>query len=316
MARAFKAAKATVSSETVTRSNPSVEKIAETFLNKWKDSGVCPWVKPWSSRFGGGLSCNIHGDMYTGVNAMMLPAGIYGTYKQWQAEGGHVRKGETAFRVVFYTKYKRKDDDEDDAPRKCLKQYACFHLSQIEWPDGMPEHFYQYIDKEPPAREHVPDERIESTLSSYRDDHGILYQESDNGMCYYQPSTKSIHLQPAELFKSSEEYYSTKFHEHVHSTMPYLDRPCSSSGFGSKGYGREELCAEMGAYILMNLFGLNCKDSEANSIAYFENWQSAIKADPGMIIWAAHRAEDAAEYIYKYYTGIDLQETGAQPASL
>ena len=68
---------------------------------------------------------------------------------------------------------------------------------------------------------------------------------------FYPPSADTVNMPPAELFQSSEEYYSTLFHELTHSTghpsrLGRLDTD-NPAAFGSKDYSQEELVAEMGA---------------------------------------------------------------------
>ena len=69
-----------------------------------------------------------------------------------------------------------------------------------------------------------------------------------------RPWTDEVHLPKREAFTSSEEFYSTAFHELVHSTghRERLNRKTLTDGtpFGSPTYTREELVAEMGAAFL------------------------------------------------------------------
>jgi antirestriction protein ArdC len=52
---------------------------------------------------------------------------IWGTYKQWQARGAQVRKGEKASLVVFYKEIEREvEHDEDSKSGKLLLARASF----------------------------------------------------------------------------------------------------------------------------------------------------------------------------------------------
>jgi antirestriction protein ArdC len=114
-----------------------------------------------------------------------------------------------------------------------------------------------------------------------------------------------------EQFLSSAEYYSTLFHELGHSTgaEKRLNRPSvvDAKPFGSADYGREELVAEFTAAFLCGSTGVLPTLVE-NSAAYIAGWKKAIKDDPKCIVWAAGRAQKAADYI------LGITETPAEEA--
>jgi antirestriction protein ArdC len=102
------------------------------------------------------------------------------------------------------------------------------------------------------------------------------------------------------LFRSSEEYYSTLFHELTHSTghKSRVGRegfePIHS--FGSESYSKEELVAEVGAAMLCGVTGIENRTIE-NSAAYLRTWIERLKSDSRMIVTAASAAQMAADYI-------------------
>lgn len=71
------------------------------------ESGTVPWRKPWRT-VGGDVPRNlISGKPYRGVNQLLLSLSDYAspywlTFKQAQAKGGKVRKGERSTLVVFW----------------------------------------------------------------------------------------------------------------------------------------------------------------------------------------------------------------------
>ena len=101
-----------------------------------------------------------------------------------------------------------------------------------------------------------------------------------------------------DTFESSEAYYKTLFHELAHSTghESRLNRDMRGS-FGSQSYSREELIAEMTAGILCSQTGIETKQTLNNTAAYLRGWIKALKDDPRMLLWAAGRAQKAADYI-------------------
>lgn len=92
-----------------------------------------------------------------------------------------------------------------------------------------------------------------------------------------------IQLPLFEQFKDSNEYYSTAFHESVHSTMKESrcnraeERKDKLVAFGSEEYSKEELVAELGSASLMNIIGIETKKSFKNSTAYIQSWITQIQ---------------------------------------
>lgn len=102
------------------------------------------------------------------------------------------------------------------------------------------------------------------------------------------------------LFNSSEEYYSTLFHELTHSSghASRLGREGIEqlNTFGSERYSKEELVAEMAAAMLCGLTGLTPKTLE-KSAAYLQSWLAVLKPDSRMLVTAASAAQRAVDYI-------------------
>jgi antirestriction protein ArdC len=102
------------------------------------------------------------------------------------------------------------------------------------------------------------------------------------------------------LFHSSEEFYSTLFHELTHSTghASRVGREGIEqlNTFGSESYSREELVAEMGAAMLCGVTGIAPSTIE-NSAAYLKTWITRLKADSKLVVQAASAAQKACDYI-------------------
>ncbi|GEL77237.1 zincin-like metallopeptidase domain-containing protein [Tenuibacillus multivorans] len=81
------------------------------------------------------------------------------------------------------------------------------------------------------------------------------------GGAYYQPAIDKVNVPPLSHFENPEEYYSTFFHEIVHSTghKKRLNRKGIEeiAAFGDETYSKEELIAEMGAAMLCGHAELN-----------------------------------------------------------
>lgn len=103
-----------------------------------------------------------------------------------------------------------------------------------------------------------------------------------------------------ERFDSRETYYSTLFHESVHSTghSKRIDRGLDTdiAPFGSPDYSKEELIAEMGAAFLSASAGILPPTIE-QSAAYINGWKQQLKGDKKLVIQAASAAQKAADLI-------------------
>jgi antirestriction protein ArdC len=112
-------------------------------------------MKPWSGEHAAGrITRPLRSNLipYQGINILMLwgaamekgyGAPIWLTFKQAQALGGRVRKGEHGSLVVFASTFTRTEADEktgDEAERDIpfLKSYTVFNAEQI---DGLPAEY-------------------------------------------------------------------------------------------------------------------------------------------------------------------------------
>ncbi len=258
------------------------------------EKGRIPWVKPWTGVRSGAYS-RATGKPYSFLNQMLLQKpGEYVTFKQAVNAGGMVRKGEKAQIVVFW-KPLEVTEEKDGKPVKklipLLKYYNVFHIDQCE---GLEPRFKE--EKLKPADPIAEAERVLSDYA-YRSGCRIIHKKQDRA--YYSPSADEIHLPMREQFIRIEEYYSTAFHESVHSTghKTRLNRLTSPAWFGNEEYSKEELVAEMGAAILMNELGIETAGSFKNSVAYIQSWLRALQNDNRLVVSAAGKAEKAARLI-------------------
>lgn len=110
------------------------------------EAGVKPWSCPWQRVPGmSGLPSNFAtGIAYSGMNIMLLwcSASKQGfgdsrwmTYKQAQAVGGRIRKGEHGTTAIFYTTLEKENEYGEIDQIPMLKTFNVFNLEQI---DGLP----------------------------------------------------------------------------------------------------------------------------------------------------------------------------------
>jgi antirestriction protein ArdC len=255
------------------------------------EKGVVPWRKPWRTLPPANL---ISKKQYRGINTFLLALAGYGsqywlTYRQAQALGGNVRRGERGTKIVFwkFDKYETEtaDGETENRTSAFLRYYTVFNLEQTE---GL-----KALLALPPAR---PIESAETIIAGMPN--APAYERGF--LACYTPSTDTVTMPSPTAFHSQAEYYSTMFHELVHSTghakrltREGFDRP---QQFGSESYSREELVAEMGSAMLCGVAGIE-QATLANSAAYLKSWIARLKSDSRLIISAASAAQKAADYI-------------------
>lgn len=273
------------------------------------EQGLIPWQKPWTGSASGAVS-RASGKAYSLLNQMLLGnPGEYVTFKQCTAEGGRIRKGAKSKIVVFWKILEKAKKDGSGQPVKnanggfvvdgipYLQYFNVFPLSDCE---GLEPKWLK--DDGTIANVNEPIDDANLLIREYIARSGVtLIEEKQNRACY-SPSQDRVMMPLLEQFNSSEEYYSTAFHEFVHSTGHYsrLGRFADTSGmamFGSESYSKEELVAEIGACALINGLGIETKSSFRNSVAYLQNWLSVLKRDKRFIISSAGLADKAIKLI-------------------
>jgi len=143
----------------------------------------------------------------------------------------------------------------------------------------------------------MPIEKSEEIINSYKDIPPIQYIHHK---AYYNTIEDIINMPKIETFDSNEEYYSTLFHECVHSTGH--KRRLSRSTITDREfleqhqYTKEELIAEMGSAYLCAHSGIEQKVIE-NSAAYIQSWLSKLHHCKDLFIHCASKAQKATDYI-------------------
>ena len=262
------------------------------------ESGVIPWEKPWSGVRSGAYN-RISKRSYSLLNQMLLKnEGEYATFKQWSELGGKIKKGEKSEIVVFWKILPIEETQEDGT--KVIKQVPLlkyinvFHISQVEGVEPLQKEKLNDIE---------PIEQAESILQDYWTREHITVEHIKGDKAFYSPMRDLIQLPLFEQFKDANEYYSTAFHESIHSTMKESrcnraeERKDKLVAFGSEEYSKEELVAELGSASIMNMLGIETRKSFRNSSAYIQSWLRVLKNDVKFIVSASSKAEKAVNYI-------------------
>lgn len=265
--------------------------------------GQIPWRRPWKAlKAAGSLRPrNINGNLYRGANWFllgMLPFQhpIYLTYRQALALGGHVRKGEQGFLVLFWKLLEVTEEnasDPEDIGRKIpfARTFTVFNVDQC---DGL-----SLVLPEVPVAPISFDPITEAEVIWETTPQRPELRYGGDRACYV-PAMDLLKMPPRGSFENAEGFYETLFHEMGHATghISRLNRKEISNGayFGSQDYSLEELVAELTAAFLCAEAGID-QIVIMNQAAYLQGWLEKLRKEPSAFITAAARAQKAADFI-------------------
>jgi len=282
--------------EQIVPQRSSVYQIVTAKIIEQLQNGVAPWLKPWRAE----APCNlVTGKPYRGVNPFLLAPQGYGsrywlTFNQANKLGGHVKKGEKSSIVTFWNIGEEKiATSADGVQRKSkpilLRYYNVFNVDQTE---GIAEKLG--LGKSGPRVADI--EACERIVSEMPNKPAM----AQHMQASYRASTDTVSMPAKTAFSNPEYYYSTLFHELIHSTGHQSrvgrDGIQHVESFGSESYSREELIAELGAAMLCGITGI-IPATLTNSASYLQSWIEVLKGDSKLIVSAASAAQKAADYI-------------------
>ena len=274
--------------------------------------GVAPWRKPWVGGAGGmPISLNTL-KAYRGVNIVLLAmtqmalgycSRYWLTYKQAKAKGGQVRAGEKGTRIIFWNFFKKDAKDEHGKPEfdedgsvkqntiPFMKWYTVFNTDQVDGLKCVPN---EQTNDEVDGADVV--KAGEAVIEGWLRRPTIRFGGT---RAFYRPTDDLVQMPERDTFKTTSGYYSTTFHELVHSTghKSRLDRSEISGAinFGSHDYSKEELVAELGSCFIAATTGVPM--DLGNNAAYCANWLKVLKNDNKFILSASSKAQKAADMI-------------------
>lgn len=263
------------------------------------DKGEIPWKKPWVGGVDAAVSY-MTGKPYSLVNQILtgIP-GEYLTFNQVRQLGGKVRKGEKATTIIFWKVIPGKTTDADGEIHEkqipYLRYYNVFHISQCEGIESK-------MLENPAPVDSI--DAAENLIKGYVERSGVkLVTVPGSKQAYYSPMDDTVIIPDKSQYSGNiAEYYSTVFHELVHSTgsKSRLNRLNTGklAAFGSEDYSKEELTAEIGASAILNYLGIETDSSVKNNAGYLQGWLKALRSDRKMLVGAASRAEKAVNMIF------------------
>jgi antirestriction protein ArdC len=203
-----------------------------------------------------------------------LPIAPIATFKQWQAKGRNVKKGEKAIALYMPLLVPKRDNDGNKTENMVqiftLKNYW-FSLDQTQG-----EEYAEVVE--------IPDWNPEKALAAL--DIAQISYESTNGNCQGYASGRTIAINPLAVLP-----HKTRFHEMAHVVLGHtLEHTMTDSETTPRDI--REVEAESVAYILCSILelpGLN------ESRGYIQNWLSGSEITDK----TAQRIFSAAEKILK-----------------
>lgn len=241
------------------------------------------------------------GRAYRGINQLITAivasneaytSCCWATFRQIQQAGGQLTdaKGK-GVPIIFYKCLNTSDGDDNEQHRFVIRHSFVFNLDLVEGvqpiavSQSVPGKTVRVIDTERIANRYLAREDIRVR----------------HGAPAYAPDRDQIHMPSPEEVVSTDEFYSTYFHELAHSTghPKRLCRFAADTGrFTSREeYSQEELVAEITAAMLCHDCGVDSQASIRNSAAYLQGWSQFIQDKAEGFMAAINQAYKARDFI-------------------
>lgn len=256
--------------------------------------------------------------LHTSRKGFSMP--VYMTFNQIKEYGGKINKGAKSTDVFKFGVRAYGEDGKripeaeyfkmsDEEKKKCkvypyLRSFIEYNIDQTNFKEVQPE-LYAKLQKKFQVGKL---EQTQDTKGMYQNEalDNLLHEEGawicpikevSGSAAFYSPGINEIQIPTKEnfnihpgnvqeTFKDGQEYYSTALHEMAHSTghESQLSREGITGGhkFGSPGYAKEELVAELTAAMVSNAMGFDKRITE-NSAAYLKDWASELRKNPRYI---------------------------------
>lgn len=281
--------------------------ITDEIFNIIEKGETLPWRKPWGVTSTTPLNFSTKRP-YTGFNFFKLVLiaqdrgykhNMWLTFNQIKKMNLKLNKGSKSTTVAYFNFFKKKEvitdeignTEEVETTIPVLKYYRVFNVEDTN---------AQIKDNEPIMTENLSlNERCEKTIEGYvKREKSLKLSIEESDRAFYSPMLDKVVVPELKQYKDEGEYYSTLFHELVHSTghKDRLDRfEDGLTQFGGEIYSKEELVAEIGASILCQTHGFT--NTMNNSASYIKGWMKKLKDKPSQFVSACNKAYKSVSYI-------------------
>lgn len=264
------------------------------------EAGPGNWRMPWHhdgaavTRPTNVASCK----RYRGINVLALwiaaesrgyGSGLWGTFRQWQAAGAQVRKGERGTTVVLWKPFganadNNRGDDERRSGGMFARAFSVFNLAQVE-------------GYEPPTSVTLPESKRFAHADQFVAALNIPVIEGAYD-AHYRIDLDRIFMPTFGSFYDPTAAVGTLIHECAHATgaKHRLDRNFEER-YKRDWLPIEEACAELTASFVLADLGI-AHHPRPDHAAYVASWLSALKQDSRAIFTAASKAQQAADWMW------------------
>tara|TARA_R100001510_G_C7626152_1_gene185982 strand:+ start:73 stop:1038 length:966 start_codon:yes stop_codon:yes gene_type:complete len=278
------------------------------------ESGVNPWRREWRKGAAGGHRNLITGKNYQGSNPALLECyqqargyelPLWCGSSQARAKGWHPIKGSKCAYVVrpqanrFEDEVKNIQTGEMETVERAWMSYkpaAVFNVAELK---GKDEKSQAALDRaileaqglvtDQPEIQRL--EHAEKVFSEWQ-----VKTKFQGDKAFYVPAADSITMPERHLWDSQSGLYATWAHECIHSTGHEKRLKREMSGrFGSKKYAREELVAELGAFLVCNR--LNIGSDANNHASYLAHYAEVLREGPKVLFKVLSDATKASNLI-------------------
>jgi antirestriction protein ArdC len=243
----------------------------------------------------------VSGNAYQGINQFITAlvadtegyqSPYWATFKQVRELGGNLidAKGK-GVPIIFYKTLPSKAGDDEGQERFVIRHSFVFNLDLVSGIE------VDRLNIEPVGQACI-EQDAEAIAAAY------LARENlrvNHGRPAYVPSLDLVKMPGVDEVVSTDEFYSTYFHELAHSTG-HPARLCrfgaEVANFESKeDYSKEELVAEITAAMLCHECGVDSQASIRNSAAYLQGWSRFIRDQESAFLSAINQAYKARAFI-------------------
>ena len=289
-----------------------VDQVAGAIIKQLQE-GTAPWQKPWNAgeRF---MPYNpTTGNEYRGANALWLMSQAeskgfgdarWMTYRQAQEQDAQVTKGQKGTPIQYW-KWQGLEPVKDASGKPVLDQEGepVKQMVRYERPRVWSAVVFnaQQIDGLPPApdRPAMPEWERHEKAEGIMANSGVPVRHAPGDRAFYKLSEDKITMPERGKFASADRYYATALHELGHATgHPSRLARDMAHPFGSEGYAREELRAEIGSMMLGEQLGIGHDPSQ--HVAYVGSWIKALQQDPREVFRAAADAEKITKMVRSF----------------
>lgn len=284
------------------------KELVDMYIKSLEEDTI-PWQKMWKTSTPENA---IKGTKYNGINNLYLSFisqkrnykdNRWITYNQMRKKGWKFVKEAKGQGITveywgmknkinkkFYSfrEYKKVIEENPDRESEFYPSRMSFTVFNGDLVDGLIE------SKKEPEKEIISNDYINNIISNI----GVNYKE-EGDEAYYNPIKDEVVLPPSKSFKSENSYYATQLHELAHSSghESRLGRNLKDR-FGTEGYAKEELRAEISSSFLMQKFHLEEDNRHLNNHkSYVKSWLELLKNNPQELFEAISESNKIVAYL-------------------